>query len=210
MEKIASSFLSSRRRFLLNLLPAGTLFCLGCSNLLASGQEENKSRVSPGKHKFLENSEMNFKEVFSFAFQNGFIPIMQNLANEIGKEKFIEMLKKAASEVASMSIKKFAQNFPIKDIAAFISPMKEPNHFWKNVLTYEFVEEAEKSVEARVTECLWAKTFREANASDVGYVVICHPDFAAASAFNPKMKLMRTKTLMKGDEYCNHHWVMQG
>ena len=43
----------------------------------------------------------------------------------------------------------------------------------------------------------------------VGYASICHPDFAMTEGYNPKMKLLRTKTLMQGDDCCNHCWVME-
>jgi hypothetical protein len=50
-----SNLASSRREFLLNILPAGTLFCFGCGNLSAwsAGQEAQKSVEK--KHKFQED-----------------------------------------------------------------------------------------------------------------------------------------------------------
>jgi hypothetical protein len=66
-----------------------------------------------------------------------------------------------------------------------------------------------RKVEIKITECLWAKTFRAANAADIGYATICYSDFAGAVAFNPKMRLVRTKTLMQGHDCCNHRWVLE-
>jgi hypothetical protein len=80
--------------------------------------------------------------------------------------------------------------------------------FWRHVLTFELVENTAKAAEIKVTECLWAKTFREANAADIGYAFVCHGDFAYAPAFNPKMKMIRTKTLMQGHDCCNHRYVI--
>jgi hypothetical protein len=61
----------------------------------------------------------------------------------------------------------------------------------------------------KVTECLWAKTFREADAADIGYRCICRADYVTAKAFNPKLELVRDKTLMQGHACCNHRYVMQ-
>jgi hypothetical protein len=51
-----------------------------------------------------------------------------------------------------------------------------------------------------------AKTFKELNATDIGYVLNCRPDFAMAKAQHPKLRLKRTQTLMQGDDCCNHTW----
>jgi len=37
------------------------------------------------KHKFLQDSNMTFQEVFDFAFQS-LIPVLQGLAKELGKD----------------------------------------------------------------------------------------------------------------------------
>jgi hypothetical protein len=210
MDMKDASCTSTRRRFLTNALPAGTLLCLGCPALSALGIVQANAQAPSPKHKFTEDSKMSFEEVYKFAYTNGFIPLLKTLANDIGKEKFIEMLKKATSDAAVRGVKEETKNLPKKDLAAFLAGFKADPYFWKHVLTYEFVEDTERAAQIKVTECLWAKTFREAEAADIGYATICYGDYAAAPAFNPKMKMIRTKTLMQGQDCCNHRWVMEG
>jgi hypothetical protein len=57
---------------------------------------------------------------------------------------------------------------------------------------------------------LWAKAFRDENAGDLGYAMVCYPDYAVAKGLNPKLKLIRTKTLMQGDDSCSLRYVMEG
>ena len=204
-----SSFMPGRRQFLLNVLPAGTLFCLGCGNLLALAQSEKNPQVSPARHKFSENSGMSFEAVYKFAFQNYFIPVMRNLSDIMGKGEFMEILKKASSQAGAQNMKRLTQNLRKRDLAVLAAFMKG-NSLYKKVLTFEIVEESDRALEVKITECLWAKTFRDAKASDIGYAAICHPDFAAATAFSPKIKMLRTKTLMQGHDCCNHRYVMEG
>jgi hypothetical protein len=64
----------SRRQFLLKILPVGSLLCPGGDDSLALSQSVSKTKDSPVKHKFLEESEMSFKHVFRFSFQNYHIP----------------------------------------------------------------------------------------------------------------------------------------
>jgi hypothetical protein len=61
----------------------------------------------------------------------------------------------------------------------------------------------------RVTECLWAKTFRDLGASEIGSMLICHRDYADCRGFNPRITMIRSKTLMQGDEFCNHRFVWE-
>lgn len=210
MDKKISSFSINRRQFLTNILPAGTLFCFGCSNLLAFHQSQEKPQAVPEKHKFIQDSGMTYEQLFKFAYPR-YIAIMQNLANDIGKDKFIEMLKKASSEGLEQYEKELLQSLPKRDIATLIA-MTEKNPLYKNVLTFEIVEQTDKAFEVKISECLWAKTFREAKesaAAAIGYATICHPDYAFARIYNPNIKLIRTKTLMQGHNCCNHRWVLE-
>jgi hypothetical protein len=88
--------------------------------------------------------------------------------------------------------------------------MRKPGRFWSNVLTFQIIEDTPKAFELKVTECLWAKTYRDANAAGLGYLLSCYGDFASAKGFNPKMHMIRTKTLMQGDAFCNHRYVIEG
>jgi hypothetical protein len=203
---------NSRRDFLRALLPTGALVCLG-GPVLSRAQEKEKGKPAAEplaiKHKFLVSADVTFEDMFNFAYRDSFIPLMLVLAKAGGREKFVEILRQGASEAASLGIQNAAKSLPKRDLAAFVAPLKNPDHFWKNVLTFTVVEDSPKAFEVKVTECLWAKTFRGMNAADIGFATICFPDYAAASAFNPKLKMIRTKTLMQGHDCCNHRYVME-
>jgi len=160
------------------------------------------------KHKFLEDTGMTFQEVFDFAYK-GSISLMQNLANELGEDHFIEIIKKAASESALREGQNKAKSLPSNDFPAFKVCEIGHNHFMEHALTLDAVEDTERALEIKVTECLWAKTFRESDASDIGYAALCHSDFAFCKAFNSKIRMIRSKTLMQGDSYCNHRWIWE-
>ncbi len=159
-------------------------------------------------HKFKQDSEMSFEEVYGFAYGQ-FASLIRNLAGELDREDFIEVLQKAASDAGATGASKYAESLPRNDFEAWTRSLREQNRFWKHVLTTEIVEDTETALEVKITECLWAKTFREADAADIGYATICHPDYAYCLAFNPKIRMIRSKTLMQGDECCNHRWVWE-
>ena len=88
--------------------------------------------------------------------------------------------------------------------------LKEPDEILRHAIAFDIVEDGGTAFEVRVTECLWASTFRAADAADLGYSWVCHPDFAMARAFNPEMRLRRDQTLMQGATHCNHRWELTG
>jgi hypothetical protein len=210
MDKRGLSFMPSRRALLKNVLPASTLICLGCHSLFAQEKSQDPQKPAEKKHKFQEDSGMSFQEVFKFAYRDH-IEVMQFLAKEIGQDKFMEMLKRDGDEWAKREAQKDLKTLPANDFATFRAEgRKKPDRFWEHVITSTIIEDTDRAIEQRVTECLWAKTYREAEAADLGYILCCYPDFASATAFNPKLKLIRTKTLMQGHDCCNHRYVWEG
>jgi hypothetical protein len=179
------------RRALFSILPAG---CAGC---LARAQDP--------AHSWTEKADITWEHVFRFAFQRNFIPYMKAVEAQVGRETLTRILKEAGAAQARRGMDRVQK----RDFATWVGNMKSISPMFQHALTYEIVEDAPAAFEFRVSQCLWAKVFRESDAADIGYAAICHPDFAVASGFNPKLKLVRTKTLMQGQECCNHRYVME-
>ena len=157
---------------------------------------------------FQQDSQMTFQEVYDFAFK-GLIPIFKNLAAEIGEAQFVETIKRISSELALQGGEEGAKEAACNDLHTLTTWAREPNHFWKHVLDFEIIEDTNAAFEVRVSNCLWAKTFRENDAAEIGAALICHADYATCRGFNPNIRLERTKTLMQGDECCNHRWIFE-
>jgi predicted hydrocarbon binding protein len=87
--------------------------------------------------------------------------------------------------------------------------MRNPPPLYEGALTIEMVEDSTNAMEVKITECLWARTFREAGGADIGHARICHPDYTFAEGFNSQVRMIRTKTLMQGHDCCNHRWVVE-
>lgn len=194
----------SRREFM-KLLSAGSIACMGCGFLCTSPLHGETKTT--GKHKFDTDAKMSFAQVFMNTYRSQ-VELLKSLADKIGKEKFIQMLKDAASETAAAGMKKLAASVPKNDLAAFSYVLKKPDYFWKHVLTTEIVKDTPTEFKIKVSECIWAKTFNQLKAPEFGYATVCHADFAMAPAFNSKMKMLRSKTLMQGHSHCDHHWIM--
>ena len=199
-----------RRDFLLRFLSAGAFLGLGCSRFPAPGAAQGAPVSVENKHKFLEDAGMSFQDVYAFTFKRYFIPVLQGLGPYFKDGDLIDVLKASIDDLVMKEGQAGAKKRPQNDFAAFKAEALKSDRFWDHVLTFDVVEEADKALEFRVRECLWAKTFREAGAEDIGYATICYPDFASARAFNARIELLRTKTLMQGDDCCDHRWVWKG
>jgi hypothetical protein len=208
MDNHESSFCSGRRSFLKSVLPGGALMCLGGGCLLGAFQAGEKAKPAAQKHKFLEDSKLSFTDVFIVAYLAP-LTIWRGLEGEIGREKLHEMMKRVIDQAAKQQKAQSPGKAGKNDLAAYTRNFREPGGFFQKVLTFQIIEDTPRAFEAKVTECLWAKTYRDFNAADLGYILSCYADFSSAEAFNPKMRLIRTKTLMQGDDCCNHRYVLE-
>jgi hypothetical protein len=197
--------LTGRRELLLHILPACSL-CLGLSRFVAAAADQESQPLSLAK-RAAEKTEMSYADLFKYSY-GGMIPVLLHLSDQIGKEKFIEMLKKAASEASAKEAEEAFKNQPKRDLVAYLESMKKPGPLYQHALTFEFIKDTEKEAEVRITECLWAQTFRQANAADIGFAMVCNPDVAILKAYNSRIALNRPKLLMKGDNECRFLWTM--
>ncbi len=194
MHDYKCSNLSDRRRFIKGILASGAFSCMGCSHMLAHAFSPHTHREPPQDHKFLDGSGMSYQKIFDFAYKLHTIPLLQKIAEQMGREKFLNMLKSLSTEIGL-----------VEETRDFWSGLLD-SVFWTHVITREIIEDSDTALRYNVTECLWAKTFRESDAGDIGFALFCYPDFARARVAH--RKLTRTKTLMQGDEHCDFYFEM--
>ena len=58
------------------------------------------------------------------------------------------------------------------------------------------------------TECMHAEVYRELGEPELGYV-ICAGDEPWVRSYNPRLGFKRTKTLMEGEEMCDHIFYVE-
>ena len=73
----------------------------------------------------------------------------------------------------------------------------------RNMFTISYPVDNDDEVTFLTTECILGKVFREMEAEDLGYIMCCLPDFETTCAYCPSVLLKRSKSLTKGDEYCD-------
>ena len=207
--KKSKLFEPSRREFITRAVPACSALCLGGGKLLALTPSDNESIFQEEKHKFDQEypKKLTYKQFFATRYRE-YIRLARALEKEFGKEKTIELLKKFTAESSMQYGKNQAEGKTDISLKAYTKQFDPANY--KNLLTMEIVEDTDKAFELKVTECIWATTFLDAKAGDIGYAAVCWGDYAWAEGFNPKIKMVRDKTLMQGHDCCNHRYVWIG
>jgi hypothetical protein len=161
--------------------------------------------MSRPSHKFEEKmqSVMTFEQYFRDRCHE-MICLAEELERVLGRKKALEIMGKAREKYIVKITKK--ERGTIENFEAFKASEKAENAspYFSHTLSMTYAEDTPNKLTLHVTECLWAKVFKEMKAADLGYVLHCQPDFAYAEACNPNIRLKRTKTLMQGDDCCDH------
>jgi hypothetical protein len=193
----------ARREFLFKSIPACAFACLGFSQLSAAASKNESDHQEIYDHKFDKKLDWTYEQVYRWR-NKLFVDRINRISSYLGRDKVIEALKKSTEDYYSS----IATYKPENTLQNFIKPFFTDEAF-KTILTIEVIDNQEDFVKWRITECLNAKVFRELNAADIGYATLCHGDEAWARAYNPKIKFVRTKTLMEGDDCCDHCYIME-
>lgn len=176
--------------------------------------ESEISEKEKTPEKWQDKVDITYEDYFRTPYyipNKGAVELVRELEGFMGKEKAHETVEKVFERMATDLAKKQAEEKPINNFEeyknAFKESMKQPFH--SHAINSTIVEETSKKLSANMTECLFAKTFKEMNATDLGYIMCCKLDFATTKISNPKLKLTRTKTLMQGDECCNFTYTWE-
>lgn len=207
--KHSENFDPKRRLLITKTIPACALTLLGL-NKLRGGSTENGRYCQQDVHKFdrIDGREFTHRQVGAMQSFLG-IMILKELEEEMGKAEVIRFLKKFSTKINLQRGKAQAERATDLNLQSYVSQFKNSEIF-KNLLTFDIIHDTDKAFEIKVTECLPAETYRSQNAADIGYAAICWGDYAWAQGFNPKIKLVRDKTLMQGDAFCNHRYIWTG
>jgi hypothetical protein len=117
----------------------------------------------------------------------------------------VETIHRTVTEMSTERGRKMAQEADAHTLPTFCSALEAActgTHEWHKL------EDTEKRQAYRFTRCMWAEIFNELGAPEIGYW-LCEGDAPISSAFNPAIGFERSKTLMEGDDCCDHVFYMK-
>jgi len=68
------------------------------------------------------------------------------------------------------------------------------------------MEETDSGYQFNVTKCRWVEKAKTLDITEHMFYMVCEFDSISAEGFNPNIGFKRTKTLMQGDDCCDHFY----
>ena len=193
-----------RRDFLAGVLPA----CVGCMGIcaptsLASMTETLSASQEP--HMFdQEWPRLTVRQYFSRVLSSGG-ELLKAIRNEIGEGEIIRILRDYSFNRGKSRGASLVEQYPDRDFHSHNERFRSGD--MEGIIIYTIVEDTDEAFEISVTECALVEPLMELDIGRIGNAWLCHGDYGHAEGFNPRIKLIRDKTLMLGDSCCNHRYV---
>jgi len=130
-----------------------------------------------------------------------YITLVREMEKILGKVKAHEILMESRRKHVGASVRRRLGDKKIISLRDFINLPRPPIYQW--ALIREDVEASDERYVFKIHSCLWAKTWIELGAPDIGYLATCCSDHFAAKAMNPGLKLTRKGTIMQGAPCCD-------
>jgi len=162
--------------------------------------------------KWREKMDITYEEFFKPYWgvpHQGLIDLVREMEKTIGKEKAHKILGRTAEKHWGSSVQPATEGTPEEIFQKWVQMNTPTSKLYTHALDFEVVELSPRSYTFNIRSCLWAKSFREMGAPDIGYLYCCKNDFPMTKAYHPNIELRRTKTLMQGDDCCDFCWTWE-
>ena len=135
-------------------------------------------------------------------FRDGLARIAEQMLARYGKAGELIVYDAVLEEWTAKPKKKMEVADYLRQRAERFSEEPEEADMHTAGLQVELLRATDGEVITRVTECEWARYYRDHH-PNVGYLMACSADNAAYRSLNPKLRLQRTITLMEGGTECD-------
>ncbi len=128
--------------------------------------------------------------------------LINGFAEEFGTEKTQALAKEIICKDAVLSGKTLSEKYSGNSLNDLLKIVEE---VWAKDGTMEIknLSLRENSLKFDVTRCGYAEMYEQLGIKELGCLLSCCRDFAFMEGFNPELKLVRTKTIMEGDDICD-------
>jgi len=134
-------------------------------------------------------------------------PVLKSFIREMGVEKVREIVTEINMEASRQYGRKLAHRLDSAAIAELVNEIK--NWSAGDSLEEEMLEQTENTFFFNATRCRFAEAYEKLGIKDLGVALSCCRDFGFIEGFNPKIKLVRTQTIMEGAPICDFRYTLK-
>jgi len=135
------------------------------------------------------------------------VPLVKTLEAELGEKQAHALVRKALGGWAykmGQQISAMGTGSPTEKMAAAL-----PLFAAGDALDIEVLTQTPDAFEFNVTGCRYAQFYKELGVPELGFLLVCTPDFPLTEGVSPELELARTQTIMQGASYCDFRWRMK-
>ena len=125
------------------------------------------------------------------------VPLIKTLRSELGEARANAIVRKSLGDHFRQLGRAAAQKMDL-------------DKTWKSfaagdALNYEVLKNSPEAFELDVTECQYAKFYKELGEPELGFLLVCSQDFTFFEGYEG-IELKRTQTLMQGASRCDFRY----
>ena len=123
---------------------------------------------------------------------------------EVGEQPAMKACARAFEKLQVEHGKKLAERLGSNTLPSLAEDLRKRA---EEIPGLNILDVTDTQIVTKITRCRAFLAFQHLGMPDL-CKLYCASDDAFIKAFNPKMKLIRTKTIAGGDEYCDHIWAI--
>ncbi|MDR1394825.1 MAG: L-2-amino-thiazoline-4-carboxylic acid hydrolase [Deltaproteobacteria bacterium] len=127
--------------------------------------------------------------------------IFAEIVQSSGQEAARDIIARAVRRSARNAGRQLAGRMGGGDLTKFLAILP----LWQQdeALKIQFEIQSPRELTYRVTDCAYARMYREMGLAHLGFLLSCSRDGAFMEGFAPQAELTRTQTIMEGGSYCD-------
>ena len=133
--------------------------------------------------------------------------LIKEFAKSVGFDKALEIATAAIQSDAIVAGKAMAEKLDsntLKDMARLVREVWSKD----DAMTVSFLEETDRNLSFNVTRCGYAELYQKMGILEFGYCLSCSRDEPFIQGFNPRIRLLRTQTIMQRAPFCDFRYVL--
>ena len=156
--------------------------------------------------------EQNLRNLSYLIHREIQMPLLANLLrdfiSEIGYDQAMAIANKTIQKDGMKAGRTMAEKYDGNSISDLLRVIGE---VWaqEKALEFEVLEKTENRLRFNVTRCRYAELYDRLGIKEFGYCFSCNRDEPLIKAFNSRMKLLRTQTIMQGDKICDFLIILE-